>query len=85
MTDITANDPIDDPTTDDPPDEKPPAVASKMVFVLSLAGLLSGLLIVLVYEFTLPMIEANRARAGREAGGGTRRLRRPRDLRRLQR
>ncbi|MHC4899860.1 MAG: hypothetical protein ACYTGW_22440, partial [Planctomycetota bacterium] len=62
MTDITANDPIDEA-----PQGKPPAVASKMVFVLSMAGLLSGLLIVLVYEFTLPMIEANRARALREA------------------
>jgi len=54
MTDISAN-------------EKPPAVAPKMLFVLGLAGLLSGLLIVTVYEFTLPRVEANRARALREA------------------
>ena len=49
------------------PEAKPKAVAPRMIFALGLAGLLSGLFIVLVYEATLPMIEANRAAAIRRA------------------
>jgi electron transport complex protein RnfG len=58
MTEITEN----DPTT-----QRAPSVAPKMILVLGLAGLLSGLLIVVVYVFTLPLITANRARALRAA------------------
>ncbi len=43
------------------PEAKPAAVAPRMVLALGLAGLLAGLFIVVVYEATLPMIEANRA------------------------
>jgi H+/Na+-translocating ferredoxin:NAD+ oxidoreductase subunit G len=46
---------------------KPAAVAPRMILALGLAGLLSGLLIVIVFEATLPMIEANRAAATRRA------------------
>ncbi len=42
-------------------------VVPRMITALGLAGLLSGLAIVLVYDFTLPMVEANRARALRRA------------------
>ncbi|MBJ20861.1 MAG: hypothetical protein CL933_15750 [Deltaproteobacteria bacterium] len=49
------------------PEAKPAAVAPRMVLALGLAGLLAGLFIVVVYEATLPMIEANRAAALREA------------------
>ena len=58
MTDITENDPAT---------EAAPSIAPKMIFVLGLAGLLSGLLIVVVYVVTLPLVTANRARALREA------------------
>lgn len=40
---------------------------SRLVVTLALAGLLSGLLIVTVYELTLPLIRANNARALRQA------------------
>ena len=39
----------------------------RLVGTLGLAGLLSGLILVAVYELTLPIIEANNARALREA------------------
>ncbi|MHC5065793.1 MAG: FMN-binding protein [Planctomycetota bacterium] len=42
-------------------------VAAKMIIVLALAGLLSGLAIVCVYVLTLPLIERNRAEALRAA------------------
>ena len=41
--------------------------AGRMIFTLGLAGLLSGLVLVGVYEATLPRITANEARALREA------------------
>ncbi len=54
-------------TTDTTTTTQEPWVAPKMIFTLGMAGLLSGLLIVLVYESTLPLIKANRARALRKA------------------
>ena len=47
--------------------EPEPKIAPRMIFTLGLAGLLSGLLIVVVYEVTLPLITANRAEALRKA------------------
>ena len=49
------------------PETRPEPVAGKMVLVLSLAGLLSGVAIVGVYVMTLPRIERNRAEALRRA------------------
>ena len=50
----------------EPPAEKEPT-SLVLVFALSLAGFISGLSIISVYEATLPTIEANKARELREA------------------
>ncbi len=54
-------------TDAEPGAEQEPKIAPRMIVTLGLAGLLSGLFIVVVYEVTLPLITANRAEALRRA------------------
>jgi len=58
------NDP-NNPSTEPPAEKEPSSLV--LVFALSLAGFISGLSIISVYEATLPTIEANKARELREA------------------
>lgn len=53
------------PSTESPPEKEPSSFV--LVFALSLAGFISGLSIIGVYETTLPTIEANKARELRAA------------------